>query len=143
MHEQTKTRALGANELVFEVREGIVQNHIRKAKLLCAGLAELKADLAIDYFGAGANSAPLLGHVTARFVKFHPSFTQEFTDLTKQKRLKELLDVARQRNVKAIVSHVEDANVMARLWQMGINFIQGNSVQEPEVVLLSADVHVG
>jgi len=143
LHEQTKTRALGANELVFEVREGVVQNHIRKAKLLCAGLAELKADLAIDYFGAGANSAPLLGHVAARFVKFHPSFTQEFTDLTKQKRLKELLDVARQRNVKAIVSHVEDANVMARLWQMGINFIQGNSVQEPEVVLLSADVHVG
>ena len=37
------------------------------------------------------------------------------------------------------VSHVEDANVMARLWQMGVNYISGYHVQEPEVVLLGDD----
>jgi multidomain signaling protein FimX len=29
---------------------------------------------------------------------------------------------------------------MARLWQMGVNYIQGYHVQEPEVVRLSAEV---
>lgn len=141
--EQTRSRPLQPDELVFELQEPVLQNHIRKAKLLSGGLAGLKVDMAIDYFGTSANSVPLLEHVPVRFIKFHPSFTQQFANPDKQKRLRELLEVARQRGAKAIVSHVEDANVMARLWQMGVNLLQGNSLQEPEVVLLSADVHVG
>ena len=48
-----------------------------------------------------------------------------------------MTEAAKQHRIKTIVSHVEDANVMARLWQMGVNYISGYHVQEPEVVLLS------
>ena len=75
-----------------------------------------------------------------QFVKFHPSFTHQFHDKEQHKKMTTLMETARQSGVKTIVSHVEDANVMARLWQMGVNYIQGFHVQEPEVVLLSADV---
>jgi multidomain signaling protein FimX len=49
------------------------------------------------------------------------------------------MELAKQKKIKTIVSHVEDANVMARLWQMGVNYIQGYHVQEPEVVLLASE----
>lgn len=134
---------LKSDEIVFEVQEVVIQNHVRKAKALTQALREMGAGLAVEHFGVGANSAQLLDHIPANFIKFHPSFTQKFTEKDTQKRLAELVEAAKQRNLKTIVSHVEDAHVMARLWQMGVNFIQGYHVQEPEVVLLASDIAGG
>jgi PAS domain S-box-containing protein len=128
------------NELVFELQEPSLQNHIRKAKALTLALRELGAGIAVEHYGLGANSAQLLDHLPAQFIKFHPSFTQNFSEKNVQKKLADLVECAKQHGLKTIVSHVEDANVMARLWQMGVNFIQGFHVQEPEVVLVASDM---
>ena len=137
---QVASRPLKSDELVFEVQELVVQNHVRKAKTLTHALREMGAGLAVEHYGIGATSAQLLDHIPANFLKFHPSFTQKFNDKDMLKRLTDLVEVAKQRGLKTIVSHVEEAQVMARLWQMGINFIQGFHVQEPEVVLLASDL---
>ena len=50
-----------------------------------------------------------------------------------------LIRAAKQRGIKTIVSHIEDANLMARMWQMGVDYIQGYYIQEPDVVLLATD----
>ncbi len=138
-----KGRRLKPEEIVFQIQEHALQNHIRKAKLLAQALVEMGAGVAIEHYGVGSHSAQLLDHIPATFIKFHPSFTQNFADRELQKRLLTLLELAKQKNIKTIVSHIEDANVMARLWQMGVNFVQGYHVQEPEVVLLSSDVAGG
>ncbi len=44
--------------------------------------------------------------------------------------MSEIMDAGKKKQMKTIVGHVEDANVMARLWQMGVNFIQGFHVQD-------------
>ncbi|MEO1582902.1 MAG: EAL domain-containing protein [Pseudomonadota bacterium] len=43
--------------------------------------------------------------------------------------------MAKQRGINTIAEKVEDANTMAALWQLGISYMQGHYVQEPEVVL--------
>lgn len=138
--EQLKSRAIKPGEIVFELQESVVQNHIRKARLITKGLMDLGAQIAVEHFGVGSNSAQLIDHIPMQFIKFHPSFTANFNDKETHKKMTTLMELAKNKNIKVIVSHVEDANVMARLWQMGVNFIQGYHVQEPEVVLLSADV---
>lgn len=140
LQEKLKTRPLRQGEIVFEVQERVLQNHIRKAKLLTKNLTELGAQVAIEHFGVGSNSAQMLEHIPTQFVKFHQSFAKDFGIKETQKHMAALMEIAKQRSIKVIVSHIEDANVMARLWQMGVNFIQGYHVQEPEVVLLSAEV---
>ncbi len=140
---QVQEQPLKSDEIVFEIQEVVIQNHVRKAKALTQALREMGAGLAVEHFGVGANSAQLLDHIPANFIKFHPSFTQKFGEKDTQKRLGDLVEVAKQHNLKTIVSHVEDAHVMARLWQMGVNFIQGYHVQEPEVVLLASDIAGG
>ncbi|NKF23255.1 EAL domain-containing response regulator [Solimonas marina] len=137
-----ENRPLRNGELVFQLREKILQNHVRKAKLLMQSLMEMGAQTAIEHFGAGPNSAQLIEHLPLRFIKFDQSFAKHFGDKDTQKRMSALMEQAKARNIKVIVSHIEDANLMARLWQMGVNFIQGYHVQEPEVVLMSADVGV-
>ena len=143
LKSQVQEQPLRSDEIVFEIQEVVIQNHVRKAKALTQALREMGAGLAVEHFGVGANSAQLMDHIPANFIKFHPSFTQKFSEKDTQKRLGDLVEAAKQRNLKTIVSHVEDAHVMARLWQMGVNFIQGYHVQEPEVVLLASDIAGG
>jgi PAS domain S-box-containing protein len=137
---QIGDQPLKSDEITFEIQELVLQNHIRKAKVLTHALLEMGAGLAIEHYGIGAHSVQMLDHIPAHYLKFHPSYTQKFAEKETQKRLTEFVQVAKTRDIKTIVSHVEDANVMARLWQMGVNFIQGYHVQEPEVVLLSSEV---
>ncbi|MES2488735.1 MAG: EAL domain-containing protein [Pseudomonadota bacterium] len=137
--EAIKSRPLKADELVFEFQELRLQNHIRKAKSLTKSLREMGAYIAIEHFGVGTGSLQMLEHIPANYVKFHPDFTRNFNDKEQFKKMSQLMEAAKQRSMKTIVSHVEDANVMARLWQMGVNYIQGFQVQEPEVVQLTAD----
>jgi EAL domain-containing protein (putative c-di-GMP-specific phosphodiesterase class I) len=132
-------RRLTRDEIVFEAQERVLQNHIRKARQLARELVELGAGFAIEHFGIGPSSAQMLDHLPVHFLKFHASFTQSFGERATIARLSELVEAAKQHRIKTIVSHVEDANVMARLWQMGVNYISGYHVQEPEVVLLSDD----
>ncbi len=133
-------RRLAPTEIVFQAQEMVLQNHIRKARALSRELVELGAGIAIEHFGVGSNSRQMLDYIPAQFLKFHASYTQSFGDRDTQKRLAELIEAAKLHRMQTIVSHVEDANVMARLWQMGVNFIQGYHVQEPEVVLLGEDM---
>ena len=53
-----------------------------------------------------------------------------------QERVKALVEQARERSITTIAERVEDANTMAVLWQLGVEFIQGYFVNSPEEVVL-------
>ncbi|MDE2148968.1 MAG: EAL domain-containing protein [Gammaproteobacteria bacterium] len=137
---QIGQRKLASNELVFELQELMLQNHLRKTSALTRALTELGAGMAIERFGSGTHSAQLIEHLPVKYVKFDPSFTRDFAESASNKKLAELIQLAAQRKIKTIVSHVEDAGAMAQLWQMGVNYVQGYHVQEPEVVMLVGEV---
>ena len=138
--EQLKQRPLKKDELIVSVQESIIESHVGKAKALAQALRGLGAEVAMDYYGVGSNSARMLEHVAPSFVRFHYSFTKDFNDPVLQRKFGELMETAKHRRVKTIVGQVEDANAMARLWQLGVNYIQGFHIQQPESVLLASDV---
>ena len=57
-------------------------------------------------------------------------------DTVLQQRVRDLVDQAKSKKVSTIAERVEDANTMAVLWQLGIEFIQGYFVNEPESVTI-------
>ena len=57
-------------------------------------------------------------------------------DQLKQQHVRKLVDVARGSGAVTIGERVEDANTMAVLWQLGVEFIQGYFVNAPEEVVL-------
>jgi len=138
--EQLKQRPLKKDELIVSVQESIIESHVGKAKALAQALRGLGAEIAMDYYGVGGNSARMLEHIAPTFVRFHYSFTKDFNDPVLQRKFGELMETAKHRRVKTIVGQVEDANAMARLWQLGVNYIQGFHIQQPESVLLASDV---
>lgn len=132
-------RRLLHRELCFAVPETAVQGQFGQAAKLAAALDALGAGFALDRFGANPQSAALLTQLPLRFVRFAPQLIRDFGEAGVQQRVADLVRAAKRQGVKTIVSHVEDANVMARIWQVGVDYVQGYYIQEPDVVLHATD----
>jgi len=57
------------------------------------------------------------------------------TDKSMQDAVSRIVGAAQQRDIKTIAERVENANAMAVLFQLGLDYMQGHYVHEPEVVL--------
>jgi multidomain signaling protein FimX len=88
---------------------------------------------------SGASASPSRASAPLDFVKIDGTLVQGLAgDPDLQKRIRLLVAAARDQQVQTIAERVEDANTMAVLWQMGVQYIQGYFVNEPEEVVLGA-----
>ena len=56
-----------------------------------------------------------------------------------QQKVRALVEAAAKRKIETIAERVEDANTMAVLWQIGVQFVQGYFINEPEEVVLRVE----
>nr|MBV6628570.1 EAL domain-containing protein [Oceanococcus sp. HetDA_MAG_MS8] len=122
--------------LVIVLRERMLQTQMRQGRALLEQLREMGIATALDHFGISTQSHEILKRVPIDFVKLHADFTQTIVD--SQSNLgsfSKILEVARQQNIATIAERVTSANAMARLWQLGVNYIMGSHVHEPEIEL--------
>ena len=60
------------------------------------------------------------------------------SDRRTQDTIGRMVAAAKERGIKTIAERVENANAMAVLFQLGLDYMQGHYVHEPEVVLQDA-----
>ena len=88
-------------------------------------------------FGSGRDSPGLLESVPLDFVKIDGALVQGLArDPQLQQRVRGLVESATKRSIQTIAERVEDANTMAVLWQLGVQYIQGYFVNAPEEVVM-------
>lgn len=134
---QMKSTRIEAPRIVFQVREEVAAQQIKEAVALQKALRTMKFRFAIEGFGLGRDTEQLLTHLSPDFVKIHGALMQGLSaDQDKQSRVKTLVDLAHGRKAVTIGERVQDANTMAVLWQLGVEFIQGYFVNAPEEVVL-------
>ncbi len=125
--------------LCFQVTEESAASYITQVKALASALRERQFRFALESFGGGRDSLGMLESVSLDFVKIDGAVIQGLAaDPQLQQRVRALVEVAQKRSVQTIGERVEDANTMAVLWQLGVQYIQGYFVNEPEEVVLSA-----
>ncbi|WP_428608362.1 EAL domain-containing protein [Sedimenticola sp.] len=118
--------------ITFQIHDRELRSHIQTAKKLIEGLKKIKCQLAIDQFGASPKAETVLKHLPVDFVKFDFDLMQDLASKQDQQdRLNELNALAKSHNIKTIAMGVEDANSLAILWTVGVNYIQGYFLQEP------------
>ncbi len=111
-----------------------------QTRALAAKLRQWGFRFALESFGSGAGSPALLESMPLDFVKIDGALVQALSrDKELQQRVRALAEVAAGRAIRTIAERVEDANTMAVLWQLGIEYIQGYFVNAPEDVVLKAD----
>ncbi|MDB6046537.1 MAG: hypothetical protein JWM63_5088 [Gammaproteobacteria bacterium] len=128
------------HRLCFQITEEVAATYIPQVKALAGALRQKGFRFALDGFGSGRDSQGLLDSVPLDFVKIDGALVQGLTgDPKLQQRVRQLVEGATKRLIQTIAERVEDANTMAVLWQVGVQYIQGYFVNEPEQVVLRAE----
>ncbi|KPK59590.1 MAG: hypothetical protein AMJ59_10210 [Gammaproteobacteria bacterium SG8_31] len=134
--EQIETAGVGPERLVLQVPEVVADRHLKATRDMAEELRSLGFGFAIEHFGVGGRPMQVLSHVPMEFLKIDGSLMQGMSrEPHLQSKVGDLVSDAREKGIATIAERVEDANTMAVLWQLGVEYIQGYQVQEPEVVL--------
>ncbi len=133
---QLQAARLRGDALVFEAPESKVVTNLKAARTFQKGLEQFHASFAIEQFGSGLNSMQLLKHVDAKYLKIDRTYMAELPkNKDNQAKVKELADQARSMDKLTVAEFVEDAASMSILFSCGVNFVQGNFLQEPEKIM--------
>ncbi len=95
------------------------------AKMVPAGV-----QLCLGHYRPGTEVDALLSQLPLGFVRLAPDFSSGLTDNSVRDRMREAIDRAHRSGLLVIGQQVEDPQAAATLWMSGIDFIQGNLVQE-------------
>jgi multidomain signaling protein FimX len=134
-----RTSRADARRLCFQITEETAAAYSTQVQALAAALRERRFRFALEGFGGGHGSLGMLDAVQLDFVKIDGALIQGLAgDEQLQQRVRALVEAATKRLVQTIGERVEDANTMAVLWQIGVQYIQGYFVNQPEEVVLGA-----
>jgi EAL domain-containing protein (putative c-di-GMP-specific phosphodiesterase class I)/GGDEF domain-containing protein/DNA-binding NarL/FixJ family response regulator len=124
------------NWLTFVIQEELVDGNLGSLSRLVESLKKIKCRIAINRFGGTDHPQMLLQGLPLDFIWLRPEFTQDLADdKDKQQRLLALANLAREFNVKSVVTGVEDARALTILWTAGVDYVQGNFLQRPSTNL--------
>jgi multidomain signaling protein FimX len=137
---QLKSLKIEPKRICIQVTEDLANLYVRQTKELAENLRKLGFRFALEHFGTGRDPLKLLAELDMNFIKIDGSLMQGLsTNQIQQQRVKGLVEAAKRRGIETVAERVEDANTMAVLWQLGIEFIQGYFVNAPEDVTMSGD----
>jgi PAS domain S-box-containing protein len=137
LSNQLHTCRVEPARVVFQLAEGVAAEHLKQAIATRAALQQLGFRCALESIGTGRDPEGQVAHLKPDFVKIDGSLMQGLAaDQKRQERVRRLVEVARQAGAVTIGERVEDANTMAALWQLGVEFIQGYFVNTPEEIVL-------
>ena len=136
LETRKKNAKLPDGVMVFQVAEETAASHLRQTHEMAERLRKIGFGFSLEGFTASPTSSKLLAHLPMDFVKIDGSLMQGLAgNEPMQERVGQIVHDAKARAIVTIAERVEDANTMAVLWQLGVHYIQGYQIREPEVVL--------
>ena len=134
---QLKATRVDPQRIAFQISEQVATEYLADTTDLASGLRKSGFLFALEHFGTGRDPARLIAHLPLDYIKVDGTLMQGLAvDPNLQQRVRDLVDQAKGKKIATIAERVEDANTMAVLWQLGIEFIQGYFVNEPEQVVM-------
>jgi diguanylate cyclase (GGDEF)-like protein len=122
--------------LCFQVSEENATQYLTQTQELAGALRKMGHRFAVENFGIGRDSGRVLAQTPMDYLKIDGSLMQSIaTDQVLQEKVRVFVHTAANRMIPTIAERVENANTMAVLFQLGVAYMQGHYVHEPEVVL--------
>ena len=125
------------SRISFQIPEKVAATHLEESSALAAAIRTRGFRFTLEAFGSGRDPQRLLASFPLDFVKIDGAIVQNLaSDADLQNKVRGLVESAGKKKVQTIAERVENANTMAVLWQLGVQFIQGYFVNAPEEVVL-------
>jgi len=136
MQSEFKNYGLDPSYLCAQIPEQEAAKYIKETKTKAEELRDAGFQFALEHYGVDKNRFQILDILKPNFIKIDGELMHSLmTDTAMQESVRLLATAASQRNVETIAERVENANAMAVLFQLGVHYMQGHYVHEPEVVL--------
>ena len=127
---QIEARKLPNGTLIVELRADEVDGQLEAVRAFCSTLVPHGVQFCFSQFEHDAERERLLEQLPVDFVKLAPRYLAASDRQRERDALRTAVDAAHRRGIEVIAQRVEDAQVAATLWMSGIDFIQGNLVQQ-------------
>jgi diguanylate cyclase (GGDEF)-like protein len=125
-----------AARIVMQVPEREAASRIKQTKTVVSNLRKLGAGFALEHYGLDRERTQILDMLRPDYIKIDGELMHSLmTDTDLQMSVKNIVRNASERGIKTIAERVENANAMAVLFQLGLDYMQGHYLHEPEVVL--------
>jgi diguanylate cyclase (GGDEF)-like protein len=122
--------------LVVQIPEQEAAKFIKETKVKADQFRDLGIEFALEHYGVDKNRFQILDILKPNYIKIDGELMHSLmTDTGLQESVRQLAQAAEQREIETIAERVENANAMAVLFQLGVHYMQGHYVHEPEVVL--------
>ncbi len=128
--------AFDCSRLVIEVPERDAARHIKQTRKSWSEARKIGIGFALEHYGVDKERFQMLDILKPDYIKIDGELMHTLmTDNEMQSAVGSIVEAANARNIKTIGERVENANAMAVLFQIGVDYMQGHYVHEPEVVL--------
>jgi diguanylate cyclase (GGDEF)-like protein len=136
LNQQVRRYRLPKKSIVLQVSEPVAEQYLSRVKALALVCKKLHLLLCMTNAGAGGNCLQLMKLVPVDFLAIDGSFMEGLKRPGKRAQLNEIVAAAADKKIPTIATRVENASELAALCKMGIDFVLGYHVQEPDETIV-------
>jgi len=116
----------------FQVSETDALANIDAAKMTIGKLKEIGCEFGLEHFGSGLDFSSSLGLLDVDYLKINGTFVESMAkDAENQVAVKAIIDMCKEAGKSSIAEFVSDANSLALLWRLGVDYAQGYYIHQP------------
>ena len=136
MDQEFDKHEFDCTRLVVQIPERDAAKHIKQTRAIVKKLRKIGVGFALEHYGVDREKFQILDILKPDYIKVDGELMHSLTtDKETQQSVEKIVRAAKERNIKSIAERVENANAMAVLFQLGLDYMQGHYVNEPEVIL--------
>ena len=118
--------------LVFEISETAALENLEDAKATISKLKNVGCEFGLEHFGSGLDFSHSLSQLDVDYLKINGTFVEKMAkDSENQAAVKAIIEMTKQAEKRSIAEFVSDANSLALLWRLGVDYAQGYYIHEP------------
>jgi diguanylate cyclase (GGDEF)-like protein len=131
LRQLLETRRLSGEMLVLEFKLQEVLAHLNDFVAFANAIADLGVSISISTFDVKENSLQLLERFRIAYIKLATRYGGgNLRDNAVREELRTIVNTAHHHGAKVIASRIEDAQSASQLWNVGIDYLQGDFVQQ-------------
>ncbi len=132
VQSQLEKFALPRHSIGFELTETAAISNLASASQLMHRLKEIGCPIALDDFGSGMASFAYLRGFPIDYLKIDGEFVKDMTtDLVDYEIVEAIHNVGRVMGIKTVAESVENADILAALLLVGVDYAQGYHIGRP------------